>query len=88
MRTAKREGRNATRQLNGMIILLAFLVPYLYYLLFVNPANAWRFSMGFFLSAVVTPIIVKAYESVTRGKFFIQEEEVDDRLTRTLVFRS
>jgi hypothetical protein len=88
MRLAKREGRSPARQLNGLIILLAFLVPYLYYILLVNPAGAWRFSIGFFLSAAVTPLIVKLYESYSRGKFFIQEEEVDDRLTRTLVFRS
>jgi hypothetical protein len=88
MRRAKREGKCAARQTNGILILLAFLVPYLYYILLVNPAGAWRFSIGFFLSAVVTPMIVKAYESYTRGKFFIQEEEVDDRLTRTLIFRS
>lgn len=88
MRLAKREGRSPARQLNGLVILLAFLVPYLYYILLVNPAGAWRFSIGFFLSAAVTPLIVKAYESYARGKFFIQEEEVDDRLTRTLVFRS
>jgi hypothetical protein len=88
MRVARREGKCPAKQFNGLIISLAFLVPYIYYVLLVNPAGAWRFSIGFFLSAVITPLIVKAYESFSRGKFFIQEEEVDDRLTRTLVFRS
>jgi hypothetical protein len=88
MRAAKREGRAAANQLAGLVILLAFLVPYLYYMLLVNPAGAWRFSIGFFMSAIFTPVIVKAYETVARGRFYIQEEEVDDKLTRTLVFRT
>ena len=88
MRVAKREGKTPANQLNGILILLLFLVPYLYYLLLVSGASAWRFSIGFFLSAVITPVIVKAYEAVARGKFYVREEEVDDKLTRTLVFRS
>ena len=88
MRIARREGKYPARQLNGLIIFLAFLVPYLYYILLVNPAGAWRFSIGFFFSALITPLMVKAYESIARGRFFIQEEEVEDKLTRTLVFRS
>ena len=88
MRIAKREGKYVARQLNGVLIMVAFLGPYVYYMLFINPASAWRFSMGFFISAVITPIMVKAYESMARGKFYIQEEEFDDRLTRTLIFRS
>lgn len=88
MRIAKKEGSYVARQRYGVLIILAFLVPYLYLILFVAPAQAWRFSIGYFLSAVLTPIVVMAYESLSDGKFFIQEEEVDDRLTRTLVFRS
>lgn len=87
MRTAKKEGSYVARQKYGVLVIMGFLVPYIYLIMFVSPAQAWRFSIGYFLSAVLTPIVVIAYEALSNGKFFIQEEEVDDRLTRTLVFR-
>lgn len=87
MRKAKRDGSYAAKQRYGLVIILAFLVPYAYLILFIDPAQAWRFSIGYFASAVVTPIVVGAYESLSDGKFYVLEEEVDDRLTRTLVFR-
>ena len=88
MWAARKRGTISTRQRNGAVIILAFLVPYLYLILLVSPAEAWRFSIGYFFSAIMTPMVVMVYESFANGKFFIQEEEVEDRLTRTLVFRS
>jgi len=63
-------------------------VPYLYLMLMVSLSLAWKFSIGYFFSALLTPIVVMVYESYARGKFFVQEEEEDDRLTRTLLFRA
>jgi peptidoglycan/LPS O-acetylase OafA/YrhL len=88
MRVARRDGSYPSRQKNSIVIILAFLVPYVYLMMFVNLSLAWKFSIGYFFSAVLTPIVVMVYESHARGKFFVQEEEVDDRLTRTLVFRA
>ena len=87
MRRAKKDGSYAARQKYGVVIILAFLVPYAYYLLFKDPAEAWKFSIGYFASAIITPFVVMAYEALSDGKFYVQEEEVNDRLTRTLVFR-
>jgi membrane protein CcdC involved in cytochrome C biogenesis len=88
MRVARRDGSYASRQRNGIVIILAFLVPYVYLMMMVSLSLAWKFSVGYFFSAMLTPIVVMAYESMSHGKFYIQEEEVDDRLTRTLVFRA
>ena len=73
---------------NSLFIILAFLVPYVYLMMMVSLSLAWKFSIGYFFSAVLTPIVVMVYESQSHGKFYVQEEEVDDRLTRTLVFRA
>ena len=88
MRVARRDGTYLTRQKNSIVIILAFLVPYLYLMLFKSLELAWKFSIGYFFSMMVTPIVVMVYESYARGKFYVQEEELDDRLTRTLVFRA
>jgi hypothetical protein len=87
MRRAKRAGAYSAKQWYGAVIILAFVVPYAYFILFVNPSSAWRFSIGYFLSALLTPLVVVSYEAFADGKFYIEEEDVDDRLTRTLVFR-
>jgi len=88
MRVARRDGAYPSRQRNSIIIILAFLVPYLYLMLIESLSLAWKFSIGYFFSALLTPIVVTMYESQSHGKFYVQEEEVDDRLTRTLVFRA
>ncbi len=88
MRVARRDGTFESRQRNSLFIILAFLAPYLYLMMFVRLELAWKFSIGYFFSAMLTPIVVMVYESMSRGKFYVQEEEVDDRLTRTLVFRA
>ena len=87
MTRAKRSGSYPARQLYGIILILVFLVPYLYLMLFIAPADAWRFSLGYFLSAMLSPLAVIIFESYANGKFYVQEEEVDNRLTRTLVFK-
>jgi len=88
MRVARRDGAYPSRQKNSIVIILAFLVPYLYLMMMVSLALAWKFSIGYFFSAMLTPVVVTIYESNAHGKFYVQEEEVDDRLTRTLVFRA
>jgi hypothetical protein len=88
MRVARRDGSYVSRMRNSLFIALAFLAPYLYLMLFESLSLAWKFSIGYFFSAMLTPVVVMAYESMSRGRFFVQEEEIDDRLTRTLVFRA
>ena len=88
MRVARRDGSYVSRLRNSLFIALAFLAPYLYLMLFESLSLAWKFSIGYFFSAMLTPIVVMIYESQSHGKFYVQEEEVDDRLTRTLVFRA
>jgi hypothetical protein len=88
MRVARRDGAYASRQRNSIVIILAFLAPYLYLMMIKSLSLAWKFSIGYFFSAMLTPIVVMVYEMQSHGKFYVQEEEVDDRLTRTLVFRA
>ena len=87
IRTARKKGTHPLNSKPGVYLILAFLIPYIALMLVVNPAEAWRFSIGYFFSAIIPPLVVMAYESSAHGKFYVQEEEIDDGLTRNLAFR-
>jgi hypothetical protein len=49
-----------------IIVILAFIA---------GISTAWQFSIGFFGTSMVPPLLVVMIEAISKGKFFVRETE-------------